>query len=129
VKVARVDSTRRVPGGELREENGDLGAQLPPERRHEDVVERGSRRVRGPKSAEDDVDGVVRHVVEHLEPPELREDGVDVGSFACGCQPVRDRAAHRLLHHRALSGVHHSSLPSWRSRRAMMLRCTSAVPP
>ena len=29
----------------------------------------------------------------------------------------------------ALGGVHHSSLPRSRSRRAMMLRCTSAVPP
>ena len=68
-------------------------------------------------------------VVEHLEPPELPEDGVDVGPFACGREGVRDRPAHRLLHRGALSGVDHSSLPSWRSRRAMMLRCTSAVPP
>ena len=87
------------------------------------------RRVRGAERAEHDVDGVVRLVVEHLEPSELREDRVDVGPFACGREGVRDRSAHRLLHHGALVGVDHSSLPSSRSRRAMMLRCTSAVPP
>ena len=103
--------------------------RLPPERPREDVVERAGGRVRGAERAEDDADGVVGLVVKHLEPPELREDRVDVGPFARGREGVRDRPAHRLLHHGALSGVDHSSLPSCRSRRAMMLRCTSAVPP
>ena len=125
----RLESPRRVPGGERRKEDGEVGARLLPERRREDVVERGGRRVRGAERAENDADGVVRLVVEHLEPSELREDGVDVGPFACGREGVRDRPAHRPLHHGALCGVDHSSLPSWRSRRAMMLRCTSAVPP
>ena len=129
LNVVRVDSSRRVPGGEAREQDGEVGARLLAERRCEHVVERRGRRVRRAECAEHDVDGIVRLVVEHLQPSELCEDGIDVGAFARGREGVRDRPAHRLLHHGAFVGGDHSSLPSSRSRRAMMLRCTSAVPP
>ena len=100
-----------------------------PERRREHVVERRGRRVRGAERAEDDADGVVR----------LRRGASRASRASRGRrrrrrprprrEGVRDRPAHRLLHRGALFGVDHSSLPSSRSRRAMMLRCTSAVPP
>ena len=129
VEVASLKMAWCVPGGERRKDDGEVGARLAPERQREDVVERGGRRVRGAERTKNDVDGVVRRVVEHLQPSQLGEDGIDIGAFGRGREGVRDRPAHGLRHHSMFVGVDHSSLPSWRRRRAMMLRCTSAVPP
>jgi hypothetical protein len=61
--------------------------------------------------------------LEHLGPAESRERAIRAG----GARAL-DRVTHRLLEQRALGRFHQSS-PSSRSLRAMMLRCTSAVPP
>ena len=125
MKLVRVDASRRIPRGEVREEDGEVGARLRTERRRQHVVERRRRAVGGAERAEHDLDRVGRLGGEHLQPAELPEDLVDRGV------PVgaRDRGAHALFHHGPIGGVDHSALPSSSSRRAMMLRCTSTVPP
>ncbi len=125
MKIVRVDSPRRLPAGELREKDGEVCARLRSERRRDHVVERGRRAIAGAERAEHDLDRIGRLGSQQLQPLELAEDLIDL------CVPVgaRDRGAQARIHRSPLGGIDHSSLPSSSSRRAMMLRCTSSVPP
>ena len=69
----------------------------------------------------------VRHLFEHLEPTELDECLVERLSTG-----RRHRLTQRVYQHVEVigrDGVVHHSFPRSSSRRAMMLRCISAVPP
>ena len=85
-------STGRVPGAELGEQHGEVGARLQSERRHDDVVERGCRRVVGAERTEHEVDRVARLGFQQLEPSEVGQDGVGVRAAAVRRRMVSARS-------------------------------------
>ena len=125
--AAVVGASRRCPHPERRQQDGEIGARFGTQRGNDHVVEHGCARVRRAERGEDDVDRIARFGVEHLQPTQRRERvvrlrvGVSRGAL--------ERVAHGCVEEGALAGVHQSSVPRSRRRRAMMFRCTSAVPP
>ena len=66
LQTIRVHSSRRIPGGESRQQDREVGARLLAQRRCDDVVECRGRRVGRAECAEHDRDGVVAILFEHL---------------------------------------------------------------
>jgi hypothetical protein len=119
-----VEPAGHRPPAERRQHDGRRQSDLEPQRGAQDVVERGGRDVRGALELEQDRHGGAPVDGERVLPAELVERGVERRAGV-----LRGGVAEAALEEVEVGAVHQRSFPRSRSRRAMMLRWISALPP